>query len=32
MEKAASELVQAKYEFILRTKILDFYGGAPLSL
>lgn len=32
MEKAASELVQAKYEFILRTKILDFYGGTPLSL
>lgn len=32
MEKAESELVQAKYEFIFRSKILDFYRGRPLEL
>ena len=30
--KSLSEEAQAKYEFILRTKILDFYNGTPLSL
>lgn len=32
MEKAAAEAVQAKYEFIFRSKILDFYRGEPLRL
>ena len=32
MEKAESELVQAKYEFVFRSKILDFYRGRPLKL
>lgn len=31
-EKAESDLLQAKYEFIFRTKVLDFYAGMPLSL
>jgi outer membrane protein len=29
---ANSELLQAKYEFIFRTKILDFYMGHPIRL
>lgn len=29
---AQSDLLQAKYEFIFRTKILDFYNGVPISL
>ena len=29
---AQSELLQAKYEFIFRTKILDFYNGIPIEL
>lgn len=32
MEKAESELAQAKYEFVFRQKILDFYRGEPLTL
>lgn len=32
MQRAESELIQAKYEFIFRTKILDFYAGEPLSI
>ncbi|MCM1151369.1 MAG: TolC family protein [Alistipes sp.] len=32
MEKAQSELAQAKYEFVFRQKILDFYRGEPLTL
>lgn len=32
MEKAASEAVQAKYEFVFRAKILDYYRGEPLQL
>ncbi len=32
MEKAESELVQSKYEFVFRSKILDFYRGQPLRL
>lgn len=28
---ARSELLRAKYEYIFRTKILDFYQGIPLS-
>ncbi len=27
-----SDLIQAKYEFIFRTKILDFYSGIPIAL
>lgn len=32
LAKSESDLLQAKYEFIFRTKILDFYRGLPLSL
>ncbi|MDR3218440.1 MAG: TolC family protein [Dysgonamonadaceae bacterium] len=30
--QSQSELVQSKYEYILRTKILDFYMGVPIKL
>ena len=30
--QSQSEQVQAKYEFILKTKILDFYNGVPIRL
>lgn len=30
--KAISEKLQAKYDYIFRTKILDFYKGVPLTL
>ena len=29
---ARSELLQAKYEYIFRSKILDFYKGIPIEL
>ena len=29
---AESNLIQAKYEFIFRSKILDFYNGIPIAL
>jgi outer membrane protein len=29
---AQSELLQAKYEYIFRAKILDFYNGVPITL
>jgi outer membrane protein len=29
---AQSELLQARYEYIFRTKILDFYNGIPIEL
>jgi outer membrane protein len=29
---ARSELLQAKYEYIFRSKILDFYNGIPIEL
>lgn len=32
MEKAESELVQAKFELVFRRKILDYYLGEPLTL
>ncbi len=32
LAKAQSDLVQAKYEFIFRSKILDFYHGTPIVL
>jgi outer membrane protein len=32
LAKSESDLLQAKYEFIFRTKILDFYRGLPLVL
>lgn len=31
MEKSDSQMVQAKFEFIFRRKILDFYAGHPLD-
>ncbi len=30
--RAQSELLQSKYEYVLRTKVLNFYTGAPLNL
>jgi outer membrane protein len=30
--KSQSDMAQAKYEFIFKTKVLDFYKGLPLSL
>jgi outer membrane protein len=30
--KAQSDMSQAKYEFIFKTKVLDFYKGVPLKL
>jgi outer membrane protein len=30
--KSQSDMSQAKYEFIFKTKVLDFYKGLPLSL
>lgn len=32
MEKAESDRIQARYEFVFRTKILDYYKGLPLEL
>lgn len=29
---AQSEMAQAKYEFVFKTKVLDFYKGLPLNL
>ena len=31
LTKAESDLLQAKYEYIFKTKILDFYQGKPLT-
>ncbi len=31
LERSESEMIQAKYEFIFRRKILDFYAGTPLD-
>lgn len=30
--KAVSDRIQAKYDYLFRTKILDFYKGVPLAL
>lgn len=30
--RASSDMIQAKYEYLFRTKILDFYNGIPISL
>lgn len=30
--KATSDLLQAKYEYVFRIKVLDFYQGKPLTL
>ena len=32
LTEAQSNLLQAKYEYIFRTKILDFYNGVPITL
>ena len=32
LSQAESDLLQAKYEYIFRTKILDFYNGIPIEL
>ncbi len=31
LAKAESDLLQAKYEFVFKTKVLDFYQGKPLK-
>ena len=30
--KAQSDMTQAKYEYVFKTKVLDFYKGIPLKL
>ncbi|MBN4081787.1 TolC family protein [bacterium AH-315-C07] len=30
--KAESDFIQAKYDFVFKTKVLDFYRGKPLTL
>ena len=32
LTKAQSDLLQSKYEYIFRSKILDFYNGIPIKL
>ena len=32
MQKAEADLAQARYEFVFRQKILDYYRGEPLTL
>jgi outer membrane protein len=32
LTKAKSDLLQAKYEFVFKNKILDFYKGTPLKI
>jgi outer membrane protein len=32
LTKAESDLLQSKYEYIFKTKILEFYQGIPLEL
>ena len=32
MMKAKSQLLQAKYEYIMRKQILNFYMGEPITL
>jgi outer membrane protein len=32
LTKAESELLQAKYDFIFKTTILDFYAGNPIRI
>jgi outer membrane protein len=32
LTKATSDLAQAKYDYIFRSKILDFYNGIPIKL
>ena len=32
LAKARSELIKAKYEYVFRIKILDFYRGVPIKL
>jgi outer membrane protein len=31
LDKAQSDLIQAKYDYLFKTKILDFYQGKSLS-
>jgi len=32
LTRTQSDLLQAKYEFIFKTKVLEFYRGNPLTL
>lgn len=32
LTKAKSDLIQAKYEYIFKAKVLDFYRGVPITL
>ena len=31
LSRAKSDLIQAKYDYLFKIKILDFYQGKPLS-
>ncbi|MFQ5335702.1 MAG: TolC family protein, partial [Flavobacteriales bacterium] len=32
LAKSRSDLLQAKYEYVFKTKVLDFYMGRPIDL
>jgi outer membrane protein len=32
LARARSELIKAKYEYVFRMKIIDFYRGIPIKL
>jgi len=32
LTKAESDLLKAKYDYIFKTKILDFYMGIPIKI
>jgi outer membrane protein len=32
LQRAQSEMLQAKYEYVFKTKVLDFYMGIPIAL
>jgi outer membrane protein len=32
LQRAQSELLQAKYDYVFKTKVLDFYMGIPITL
>ncbi len=32
LERAESDMIQSKYEFVFKRKVLDFYSGIPLAL
>jgi outer membrane protein len=32
LNKSHSELLQSKYDYVFKTKVLDFYLGKPMTL